>query len=185
MNMLSFYVRANLHAALLHLREQNEAVHVWVDAICINQNDPDEKATQMSRIRYIYSQASSVYIWLGEGDSDNKKAFDFLRQILDPGGLDKLLAEPLLTARKWRLILDLMHNPWFSRRWTLQEIVFTEGPIVVWGDEILKWEDVSDALSLFVANFEHIKRTSLDPTDEAGGYPCDPHDMAASMIIQA
>jgi hypothetical protein len=135
--MLSFYVRANLHAALLHLREQNEAVHVWVNAICINQSDPDEKATQMSRIRYICLQASSVYIWFGEGDSDNKIAFDFLHYILDPGCLNKLLAEPLLTARKWRLILDLMHNPRFSRRWTLQEIVFAEGPIVVCGNEIL------------------------------------------------
>jgi hypothetical protein len=42
-----------------------EAVHWWIDAICINQDDVDEKSEQVPRMRQLYSSASQVWVWLG------------------------------------------------------------------------------------------------------------------------
>lgn len=41
---------------------------IWVDAICINQDDVGERNTQVMRIRDIFSQSSVVTIWLGEDE---------------------------------------------------------------------------------------------------------------------
>lgn len=40
-------------------------VHWWIDAICINQNDEDEKSIQVTRMRDIYSMATRVWVWIG------------------------------------------------------------------------------------------------------------------------
>ncbi|KAF2034219.1 HET-domain-containing protein, partial [Setomelanomma holmii] len=52
---------------ILHpLRRHPRSSHsLWVDAVCINQADMDEKATQIPLMGDIYSGAESVYVWLG------------------------------------------------------------------------------------------------------------------------
>ncbi|KAI1329862.1 heterokaryon incompatibility protein-domain-containing protein [Xylariaceae sp. FL0255] len=40
----------------------------WVDALCINQDDLDERADQVKLMRNIYQKASTTKIWLGKGD---------------------------------------------------------------------------------------------------------------------
>jgi hypothetical protein len=42
-----------------------EALHWWIDAICINQGDIDEKNEQVPRMGQLYSSASQVWVWLG------------------------------------------------------------------------------------------------------------------------
>jgi hypothetical protein len=77
----SFAVTANLYAALRHLRKVSSTIGFdaaefpfWIDAICINQADVDEKSLQIPRMREIYSSASQVIAWLGENTvSDEEK----------------------------------------------------------------------------------------------------------------
>ncbi|KAJ2987762.1 hypothetical protein NUW58_g4326 [Xylaria curta] len=65
-NSTSIYISANLHAALRRLRAPNGVVRIWVDAICINQQDAVERAHQVGMMRDIYQNSSEVLIWLGE-----------------------------------------------------------------------------------------------------------------------
>lgn len=58
-------VRANLHAALLHLRDRFIERIIWIDAICINQEDNDEKGQQVQSMAEIYAKATRVIVWLG------------------------------------------------------------------------------------------------------------------------
>ncbi|ETS86520.1 hypothetical protein PFICI_00348 [Pestalotiopsis fici W106-1] len=60
-------VTTNLEAALRHLRWQEKARTLWADAICINQNDTEEKTVQVPMMGDIYRQATSVVVWLGHG----------------------------------------------------------------------------------------------------------------------
>jgi hypothetical protein len=62
---LSFYVGNNLYAALRHLRHLQETRVMWIDAICINQANIQERISQVKLMRRIYQQASTVVIWLG------------------------------------------------------------------------------------------------------------------------
>ena len=52
---------------------------IWIDAICINQNDEREKANQISLMQDIYSTTNPTYIWLGEGNPGTDEAMYYLR----------------------------------------------------------------------------------------------------------
>lgn len=83
-NGFSFQIGGNLHSALRQLRHQDQRRRLWVDAICINQNDIQEREEQVSIMRGIYGTASSVIAWIGESDgSSDEMAFDLMDQILN------------------------------------------------------------------------------------------------------
>ena len=62
-----FRVTRNLYIALQALRE-GTGKHFWIDALCINQQDPREKTHQVHLMGKIYSSAESVLVWLGPDD---------------------------------------------------------------------------------------------------------------------
>lgn len=70
-------ITANCHEALTHIRKLFGPVAIWVDSICINQQDNAEKASQIPLMQEIYSMAGSVYIWLGPGDDGSDRAMEF------------------------------------------------------------------------------------------------------------
>lgn len=57
----------NLFVALQHLRRKDEARGLWVDAISINQDDPEERSKEVARMGGIYRRARRVVVWLGGG----------------------------------------------------------------------------------------------------------------------
>ncbi|KAH7159529.1 heterokaryon incompatibility protein-domain-containing protein [Dactylonectria estremocensis] len=59
-------ITANCEAALVRLRQADEVRVLWVDAVCIDQSNDDEKSLQIALMRQIYSQATWVGLWLGE-----------------------------------------------------------------------------------------------------------------------
>ena len=58
-------VPRNLEVALTYLRKPTEDLELWVDAICINQDDEIEKAHQVKMMGEIFRHSTSTYIWLG------------------------------------------------------------------------------------------------------------------------
>jgi hypothetical protein len=42
-----------------------EALNWWIDAICINQDDVNERSEQVPRMGQFYSSANHVWVWLG------------------------------------------------------------------------------------------------------------------------
>ncbi|KAF9475909.1 HET-domain-containing protein [Pholiota conissans] len=71
-------VTANLEAALRYLRSPETPLFLWVDAICINQADPEEKQHQVGRMGRIYSQAKQTIVWLGPEADGSNRAMDFI-----------------------------------------------------------------------------------------------------------
>jgi hypothetical protein len=58
-------VTRNLRVALENVREEDEDVVLWVDAICINQRDTAEKGVQVSQMKDIFTNARQTIVWLG------------------------------------------------------------------------------------------------------------------------
>jgi hypothetical protein len=56
-------------------------IAVWVDAICINQEDSSERASQVDLMGEIYSRASACVIWLGPGSRQLHEAFSFFKLV--------------------------------------------------------------------------------------------------------
>jgi Heterokaryon incompatibility protein (HET) len=64
-NKYHMKIGSSLAAALRHLRHERNRVTVWADALCINQEDDEEKNWQVPLMMRIYSNATSVHAWLG------------------------------------------------------------------------------------------------------------------------
>jgi hypothetical protein len=79
MNGTRFNVTVNLHAALVRLRNHSIERILWIDAICINQEDQLEKERQIQFMAKIYGHANRVLVWLGEAADDSDLALDNLR----------------------------------------------------------------------------------------------------------
>ncbi|KAK0707273.1 heterokaryon incompatibility protein-domain-containing protein, partial [Lasiosphaeris hirsuta] len=63
-----FPVTENLLMALTRFRNTEQPRTLWIDAICINQTDLDEKSQQVAFMPSIYRKCTRVLVWLGEGD---------------------------------------------------------------------------------------------------------------------
>jgi len=64
-------VTPNLGTALNRLRYEDTERLVWIDAICVNQEDLVERSEQVKLMKDIYSQAWRVVVWLGEDEEGN------------------------------------------------------------------------------------------------------------------
>ena len=60
-----FTVRRNLHRFLSHARKEYPDRALWIDALCINQDDKQERARQVEIMSKIYSNTKEVLVWLG------------------------------------------------------------------------------------------------------------------------
>ncbi|KAF2686157.1 hypothetical protein K458DRAFT_208860 [Lentithecium fluviatile CBS 122367] len=69
-------VTRNLHSALIHLRDSDLPRVMWVDAVCIDQENLKERGQQVQFMALIYAYAAKVVVWLGEeadGSSETMK----------------------------------------------------------------------------------------------------------------
>ncbi|KAK4112393.1 HET-domain-containing protein, partial [Canariomyces notabilis] len=64
-NQLPFAVTTNLFHALYYLRRSDQSQCLWVDAICINQDNIPERNEQVRHMLAIYQASSRVIVWLG------------------------------------------------------------------------------------------------------------------------
>ncbi|KAF2025423.1 HET-domain-containing protein [Setomelanomma holmii] len=82
MDGASFWVTRNLFDALKCLRQRDEARTFWIDAICINQTDPDEKKSQIALMRRIYRQAEQVIAFVPQTQEDTESFNTLVGEIL-------------------------------------------------------------------------------------------------------
>lgn len=170
-NCQDFNVTQNLYEALLHIYELSSIfeeglgqksesgqadLFLWIDALCINQGDIDERSKQVSRMTAIYASAFTVLISLGtieELDSDQLD-FEYLLYCLD--------AMPLLDFPKrastfpgspeqrgsgdniftlYKIFHKIVSNDWFMRLWVLQEYALSQRkPCAMIGDSLFSLE---------------------------------------------
>jgi hypothetical protein len=144
------YVRPNLHEALQRLRDPSEHKALWVDAICINQNDDAEKTVQMMKMNMIYQSAFCVCIWLGPDDQESYsiQAMQFIKRVIDLQNLGELLVDDNWIPQ-WLNLFQLLKRGWFSRRWVIQELAMAEEATVHCGKITVHWNDFRDAISIF------------------------------------
>lgn len=137
-------ITPNLHSAVLQLRSRRQALLLWADAVCINQEDLEEKKVQIEQMRRIYQLADQVVVWLGESTPGARIAMDWLKRE-DKDAMD----EP--TYHLWQ---ELMLRPWFTRVWVLQEVAMArKDPVVRCGDDAVLWSDLPPLESMFSLEF--------------------------------
>lgn len=71
----------NLASALRNFRTPDESRNSWADALCINPRDDQEKSSQVTRMRQIYTNAFRVLVWLGPDKKlTARETYELMRQ---------------------------------------------------------------------------------------------------------
>ncbi|KAF7629578.1 heterokaryon incompatibility protein-domain-containing protein [Aspergillus flavus] len=119
-----FQVGRNLHTALLHIRDDQIVRHLWVDAICINQNNEDEKARQIPLMRDIYGHAHRVIVWLGNVADNSDLVFETIRLAGERALAGNTCPQEVTPESEFHqaACLELLNRDWFRRIWVLQEV---------------------------------------------------------------
>ncbi|KAG6356937.1 hypothetical protein INS49_014812 [Diaporthe citri] len=143
----------NLESALRHLRDspipEDQDLPVWVDAICINQEDLKGRNEQVRIMRDVYRKANLVISYLGDGDVNTDWALEKFRR--DDFWLDLQRAADLGSSSDHRVEVirasvimarDLAERVYWSRVWIIQEIMLaTQDPVLVCGSQTLVWSE--------------------------------------------
>ena len=162
----SMRVTGNLYDALLHLRHVSEDRIVWIDALCINQNDLLERKHQVALMRRIYEKASSTIVWLGVcPDNDCELAMRYLAQL---GQDDQLHLLDTLTpyarvdgyhassSNIQNGLKSFLANKWWSRMWTVQEWILSQKVIFQYGPHLLCGQLARQAIRNWRMHFHHL-----------------------------
>lgn len=115
-------VTENLHAALLRLRDPTLPRILWIDAICINQDNYEERKRQVQLMALIYIRASRVLVWLEEAkadgdqlDGDAMTNGDHALQVIGHAAAHGQPTE--LPRNDQDAIFTLLQRSWFRRIW--------------------------------------------------------------------
>ncbi|KAL8784217.1 MAG: hypothetical protein Q9213_004109 [Squamulea squamosa] len=183
----------NLFQALKALRYNDKSRTLWVDAICINQADLDEKNHQIPMMPSIYGEADRVCVWLGDASEDSDLAIDFMKEIMQDIWKFDELCKPKLkdgreTAPYWKALVSLIMRKWFSRRWIVQEIALAKDGLIYCGPKTISWRIFSDAVSLFVEVETATHRLSeimkkSEITDHIPNFFDHVADLSATLLI--
>jgi hypothetical protein len=104
-------VSQTLGLALKYLRLNEDRI-LWIDAICINQRDLEERSYQVSMMSLVYTGSKEVCVWLGDDDDDSTIAIQFIKdEISQLKNFDRLSTDKE-HAKKWRALLALMQRDW-------------------------------------------------------------------------
>jgi hypothetical protein len=157
-------ITASLRNALLALRQKDQAIMLWVDAVCINQADTKEKAQQIRLMPEIFQACDCAYAFLSEGSQGINRAFETLMQVRTKKVREERRRLPEDTAKQtdskgeggnlplsnspiWTSIEELFRLPYFRRAWIIQEVVAAHRVKIVCGNWVIKWEDLRSALA--------------------------------------
>lgn len=161
-----FLVTQNLHEALLELRHLGSPDWLWVDAICINQSNAEEKARQVSMMGQIYMSSIETIAWLGRDESgvdDIDWAIGFMvpkmlehghdfwqsRSLTHPE-LEAVLGTKGLTQKLHSIKTFLAAHRWFGRAWALQEVALARALRIQIGRRQMSWTELT-ILSIILA----------------------------------
>lgn len=142
-----FQVTQNLHAALYHLRREDCDSVLWIDALCIDQTNVEEKEQQVRKMDQIYQTASNVCVWLATGTFQSHHGMRHISVVLK--SIWDVSSTHALAQLTWKPFEHLLQKDWFSGRWVIQEIALAKKATVHCGYAEVSWTDFSDAISVY------------------------------------
>jgi hypothetical protein len=159
-------IGANLYQALKQiLKMKHDAKYIWIDALCINQKDMEERAAQVSIMTEIYSRCERTIVWLGAGGIIPRDLTEFWLlhvQVVEPlskhvqeHGVDSLSEGWNEETFHEKLGIIARHCDWegyarfyrdrtfFSRSWMYQELSFAKAMTVLIAHHQMNFDEMA------------------------------------------
>ena len=164
----------------------NKDTHLyWIDAICIDQDDLQERSAQVYLMGRIYRQAQCTIAWLGEGDAYTASAIQAMVKVssydtkkgslpdLNPATSNELYGGlNSLDDSEIKALNLLMARTWFTRTWILQEVVLPPSIVILLGSTFFSFDIFLRVGTLFNVSYSSLRflgralRTSEGNTSE-------------------
>lgn len=134
--------------------------YVWIDSICINQHNAQERSAQVQMMGTIYARAIRTLVWLGPEFSSSGAAWKLVDDIYDrfreeaptaqslqdipqcvySNAVHARFSLPPWDSPTWSYLQQLFDLRWFSRVWVIQEVVQSaRDPIIIHGQALHSW----------------------------------------------
>ncbi|KAJ3534730.1 hypothetical protein NM208_g7425 [Fusarium decemcellulare] len=133
-------ITQSISDALVHLLDDIDEGFIWIDQVCINQSDTEERNHQVSKMGDIYRKACRVFVWLGlEGDSVERvdRIFRDFDEARENSTTNAVLREAFVFSPEAHLhkqaMISIMKLPWFERAWVVQEFMLAREAIFAHG----------------------------------------------------
>ncbi|KAJ4303168.1 hypothetical protein N0V90_002061 [Kalmusia sp. IMI 367209] len=148
-------VSQSLHSALCRLRLPDHERLVWVDQLCIDQRNIQEKTRQVQLMSGIYTKR--CIIWMGEIKdgvplADAYAAVQILQYMAARRGAKDPNSVPIPAAfpSRFEAAINALRgisnfDQWWNRIWTVQEAVLPKDTILQWGPFDIRWSIVQQA----------------------------------------
>jgi len=171
-------VRENLFLFLRNMMAANPdgLQKLWIDALCIDQNNIEEKNQQVPQMGRIYSGAQSVLVWLGPASSKIDFAFDAFERVrkqfhdMQDGDVltnPTVFINAMPTGEEFEFsILDLLNREYWTRVWIVQELFLTTRGRVICGSGIMRLEDLGE----YCSNMRFLNMLSCQKLQTSPGF---------------
>ncbi|KAK4184352.1 heterokaryon incompatibility protein-domain-containing protein [Podospora australis] len=141
----------------------------WIDQICIDQDDVNERSSQVAMMGKIYSQANGVITYVGPAEPGDDEAIELLLKIHHhfepfygtPEVEDRDDTEPVPHHLRYRVdpsspaycrVEDMSRGEWTRRLWMVQENIIHELTVMLWGSRVLPWLALPSYEKLILVN---------------------------------
>jgi hypothetical protein len=131
---------------------------IWIDQLCINQGDIEERGRQVSMMGEIYSGAFWTLVWLGAEDGHTTTAIQAVQKLSDAEGdltnsrivpyvdqAEEIYAAanvPYISSAEWKALASLFQRQYFRRIWVVQENLLSQITLGLCGDNELPWRQL-------------------------------------------
>lgn len=155
------YVTDNLYSALRHVRNfkstsgDGQSVRLWVDAICINQEDRKERSMQIRIMRHIYSKAQEVISCIRDPFFGKIHPVHFSAEFVADLIRRRFVSNTESIKNKegaWAALDRFFSLPYWMRVWVIQEIAVAPSVTILYGNIPILWDDVAATLALWKSN---------------------------------
>lgn len=169
-------ITRNLYTHMCRLRNLRCERWMWIDALCINQDDMSERLMQVGLMGQIFRGVDEVFIGLDDEARDLHQAVDDhtpIAAVLKGLAAGRHVRELTCSPGINQLLDRFLGSAWFRRTWTVQEVCLPQKATIILGSECLPWQTLVRALdqwdkhrqasccSYFVEYFDPRLRKSL------------------------
>ncbi|KAF2676235.1 HET-domain-containing protein [Lentithecium fluviatile CBS 122367] len=133
-------VHAGLFDAIHTLRSSTSERLIWADAICIDQSNFLERNHQVSIMGQIYESAKSVTVYLGQSNERTAEGMQVLQLFANANVTPEDPPWSHMSIEDTEeSIADIIHRPWFTRIWTVQEATLARHTTLICGQHQVSW----------------------------------------------
>lgn len=198
----------NLALALYYLRSTTNPLVIWVDAICINQQDLAERNSQVALMSFIYKRAVGVIVWLGMPQVPSLTHYSTIGDMIHAMASLQKETRTVVTALAGKKQLadlqftkeltdDLTTSSYWTRLWVVQEVCLAREVVYAYGGSLWNSEQVQEAafgvnaqfMQLLLQTREQRYTDSMDLStliERFGEHRCSQiHDRICALLVLA